>query len=54
METDNPDSVLQRMIQHKLTKPVVVGKDGACMVTVDLFDIVSDILSELSEQVEAP
>ena len=54
MENDNLESVLQKMIQHKLTKLVVVGKDGACMGTVDLFDIVSDILSESSEQVEAP
>ncbi len=46
-ENENLESVLNTMIQGRVTKLVVMGKDGASYVgTIDLFDIVSEMLSE--------
>jgi len=49
-EDDTLDSVLEKMMRHQFTRLVVVDKDEkTCMGTVDVFDIVSELLSEQAE-----
>lgn len=49
-EDDNLGSVVDKMMQNQFTRLVVLRKDGkACRGTVDLLDIVSEILSEQAE-----
>jgi CBS domain-containing protein len=46
-EDDNLDSALDKMMQHQISKLVVVDKAGkTCVGTINLFDIMSELLSE--------
>lgn len=46
-EDDNLDSVIEKMMRNQFTRLAVMDKDGtACIGTIDLFDVMSEILSE--------
>jgi CBS domain-containing protein len=46
-ENQNLDSALDKMMQHQITKLVVMDEAGkTCVGTINLFDIMSELLSE--------